>query len=291
MKRISVLLLALCLLVGCAAQNPAPLQPTVRMPQRVVAASGSFAQIWQLAGGTLQGTTNDSFEDGFADPALVEDVGGVHSPSLEKILALAPDLLLLSSDIPKQAALKEQLAAAGIFANYFSLETFEDYLAMLEFCTNFTGRSDLYQQNGLAVQAKIQKILQQPHNTYVPKVLLVRVGAGRVTARGSNTMAGAMLKDLGCVNIADSDASLLEELSLEVILREDPNFIFATAMGNDTAKTQQILQAALLGNPAWASLSAVRNNHYLMLPKALFHQKPNNRWDEAYQYLLDLLYG
>ena len=37
-----------------------------------------------------------------------------------------------------------------------------------------------------------------------------------------NSVLGEMLAALGCVNIADSDASLLEELSMEAILAADP---------------------------------------------------------------------
>ena len=37
-------------------------------------------------------------------------------------------------------------------------------------------------------------------------------------------------------------------------------------------------------------LTAIREKRYTILPKELFHFKPNARWDEAYRYLYDLLY-
>ena len=40
-----------------------------------------------------------------------------------------------------------------------------------------------------------------------------------------------MLEDLRCTNIADSDASLLEELSMESILAADPDYIFLVLQG------------------------------------------------------------
>ena len=43
-----------------------------------------------------------------------------------------------------------------------------------------------------------------------------------------------MLADLGCVNIADSDESLLDDLSMEAIIAADPQYIFVTIQGNDS---------------------------------------------------------
>ncbi len=257
---------------------------------RVVAASGSFAQVWLLAGGTLTGTTEDAFKD---DPHIneeVADIGSLHAPSLEAIIALNPQLVILSADISGHAVLYDQLTAANITAAYFSVETFDDYLNMLKICTDITGRNDLYEQNGLSIRENVRKIVANTEGKPSPRILLLRAGAGKVTARNSDTMAGAMLRDMGCSNIADSETGLLDNLSLEVIIQQDPDFIFVTTMGDSEEKAQKALQDTLLSNPAWADLSAVKGNRYIALPKDLFHQKPNNRWDEAYEKLWEILY-
>ncbi|MDR3092226.1 MAG: ABC transporter substrate-binding protein [Clostridiales bacterium] len=258
---------------------------------RTVVCSGSFARVWILAGGELLGATSDFFEDNFSDGTEgVTDIGGLHEPSLERILALRPSFIILSADIPAEVKLKEALASAGIPAAYFSVETFDDYLAMLKICTDLTGRSDLYERNGERIRADIDEIIGRAKDKPSPKVLLVRAGAGKVAARGGDTMAGAMLKDMGCVNIADTNESLLADLSMEIIIKEDPDFIFAVAMG-DESKSRRLLEETLQNDPAWSNLSAVKNNRYILLPKDLFHQKPNDRWAESYEYLWDKLYG
>ncbi|MDR2671080.1 MAG: ABC transporter substrate-binding protein [Oscillospiraceae bacterium] len=259
-------------------------------PARVVVCTGSLAEIWRLAGGDLLGATSDAFEDGFADPDQTADVGGLHDPNPERILSLRPALVILSADIAKQTALKEPLAAARVPTAYFSVETFADYLAMLGICTDITGRDDLYAQNGTAVAADVAAVLERTKGKPAPTVLLIRAGAGKVTARGSDTMAGSMLKEMGCVNIADSAGSLLSDLSLEVIIQEDPDYILAVAMGDETGN-KQLLDALFQSNPAWRHLAAFENNRYVLLPKDLFHQKPNNRWAESYECLWDILYG
>lgn len=49
-------------------------------------------------------------------------------------------------------------------------------------------------------------------------------------------MTGAMLKDLGAINIADADDSLLENLSMENIIADDPEDIFVVTMGPASRK-------------------------------------------------------
>lgn len=258
---------------------------------RVVAASTSFAQTWLLAGGTLAGTTQDAIDELSDLPKGTANVGSLHDPSLEQLVALKPQLVLLSADIAGHVKLYDSLKAAGIPAACFSVEKFDDYLNMLNIATDITGRKDLYQKNGLQLQSQIQEIISKTKEKPSPKVLLLRSNSTKVAARNSDTMAGAMLKDMGCTNIADSEKGLLENLSMEVILKEDPDFIFVFYMGESAEKAQESMQKQLLSQPAWASLTAVKNNRYIVLPKELFHLKPNNRWAESYQTLWDALYG
>ncbi|GHU78767.1 hypothetical protein FACS1894191_0130 [Clostridia bacterium] len=265
---------------------------TVKSHSRVVAASGSFAQTWLLAGGRLAASTEDAFgEYSGVDPDTVKNIGLLKNPSLELIFACKPDFVILSADIQGHGSLREQLEAAGITTAYFSVETFGEYLDMLKICTDITGRDDLYERNGAAIQSQINAAVARSAGKDPAAVLLVRSYSSGVSAKGSDNMTGAMLKDLGCVNIADSENSLLDELSMEIIIREDPDFIFVTTMGDGREKALETLRAGIQANPAWQELSAVKNGRYHVLPKELFHLKPNNRWGESYEILADILYG
>ena len=74
-----------------------------------------------------------------------------------------------------------------------------------------------------------------------------------------------MLSDLGCVNVADREAALLENLSLESILAADPDYIFVVLQGSDAADAQEILEKTLLSNPAWNTLRAVQEGNFYTL--------------------------
>ena len=58
----------------------------------------------------------------------------------------------------------------------------------------------------------------------------------------------------------------------------------------DEQKALDYLNGLIEGNPAWSELAAVKEGRYIVLPKDLFHYKPNNRWGESYQYLGEILY-
>ena len=258
---------------------------------RVVAAYGSFAEAWLLAGGELVGVTQDALEQ--RDLGLPEDiavVGTVKEPNAEEIIALEPDLVLLASDITAQAEIRDVLENAGLACAFFQVDTFADYAFMMEQLCAITGREDLYEENVNQVGQQIEEAQANAAlSSTRPNVLLIRAFSTGIKAKTDDELAGAILKDLGAHNIADDHPSMLEDLSLEEVIAADPDYIFVTTMG-DEQKALDYLNGLIQQNPAWSELSAVKEDRYIVLPKDLFHYKPNNRWGESYQYLGEILY-
>ena len=265
-------------------------QIVISEAKKVAVMSGSFAQVWQLAGGDLYATTEDAWDDESLN--LGDDVinlGSLKNPNVETIIDSDVDFVILSANIEGHVAIGDTLKNAGINTAYFDIETFDDYLDMLHICAEITGDAKAYKENGLEIKKQIEEQIERVDGTE-KNVLLIRAYSSGAKARNSNNMTGKMLKDLGCTNIADSDKGLLEDLSMEAIIAQDPDYIFVTIMGDEDAALQTVEQL-LTSNPAWNELSAVKNNRYYVLDKELFHNKPNNRWGESYKILADILYG
>lgn len=262
-------------------------------PQRVAALLGSYAEAWILAGGgdSLAAVTQDAYEErGLELGEQVVNLGVKHETDLEALFAAQPDFVLLSTEVDSQLALKESLDAAGIPAAWFRVESFPEYLSLMEVFTGLTGREDLYECNALAVQEQVDRALERAPQEGGPTVLLLRAYSGGVRAKNSDNIAGKMLADLGCQNIADSDSGLLEELQMEAILSADPEEIFVTTMGSSDEKALQSLRELFDSDPAWQSLTAVKEDRVHVLDKELFHYKPNARWGESYEVLANILY-
>lgn len=263
-------------------------------PQKVAALIGSFADVWNLAGGSVCAAPDDAWSDFGLDIDGAVNIGGAHSPSLELLLSAEPDFVIASASTAANVDMKEVLENAKITVAYFDVDCFEDYLDMLDICTDITGRKDLYEKNGLNIKNKIEKIKENMEGNNIPDeqktVLLLRASAGFVKAKNSEgTVLGEMLSDLGCINIADSDKSLLENLSIESILKSDPYRIFIVTMGDDTDAARNSLSRIMKENPAWNDLGAVKENRMYFMDKKLFNLKPNARWADAYEQLYEIL--
>ena len=308
-KYIQIIALLLCfaMLAACSPEPVSQGQDAVtftdalgrqvavpKNPERVAALIGSFADVWVLAGGTLCAAAEDAWEDfGLELPDAV-NIGGAHSPSLEAVFAADPDLVIASASTASNVEMKETLEAAGITVAYFDVDNFEDYLSMLDICTDITGRKDLYEQNGLALHAQIEAIKEELDRQALPEhrrtILLLRAHSGSVKAKGSSgTILGEMLADLGCINIADSDTSLLETLSIESIIRQEPYRIFVVTMGDDSQKAMDNLNQMMQDNPAWGTLEAVEAGRLHLMDRKLFNMKPNADWAVSYEILSELL--
>ncbi len=271
---------------------------TVSSYHRVAVLIGSFTDIWLLSGGTVVAAARDSWTsfDLGLDESVV-NIGSHVEPDVEQLIAANPDFVIASANTEADLALEELLTNANITVAYFAVSNFDDYLHMLKICTDITGRTDLYQQNGLAVKAQIESVRERSHQRkeqgeIMPKVLFLRASAGAIRAKGSEgNIGGEMLADLGCINIADSDNSLLEDLSMEAVITANPDIILITTQGTDTEAIQKNVEETLLNNPAWAALEAVKTGKYFMIEKELYNLKPNARWGEAYEKLEKLLFG
>lgn len=313
MKRMICLLLCgvlLAMLSACGGSEPAPAETktpeesitftddlgrevTLAKPSRVAALIGSFTDVWCLAGGqdTLVAAANDSWTQfGLDLPETVENLGTTTDPNLELLLAAEPDFVIGSTKTEADLELLETLEESGIPAAYFNVSSFEDYLRMLEICARLTGCPENYEEYGVKVQARIDEAKARADGSS-PSVLYVRAtGASCKVKNSRDTVLGEMLAGLGCVNIADSESGLLENLSLETILVSDPDYIFVVIQGTDTTKAERLLETTLLSNPAWNELSAVQEGRYHVMDQRLYNVKPNARWGEAYEKLADILY-
>lgn len=317
------LCLALCL-GGCAASGERPtsddaaaqsdgaathefvddLGTTVSVadPQRVVAAMGSFARMWELAGGELVGASDDAFSNYAIESDGASSVGDFSDPSLEAIIALDPDFAIMTAGTggrggaSSQEALRDALESSGIEAAYFNVSTFDDYArVMQEFCV-ITGRDDLYAQHVEEVRDRIEGViaeadalLESGHAS--PRVLLATSYSGGIRVQDSSSMTGAMLKDLGATNIADENPSLLSDFSIEAAIEADPDCIVLIPMGDDAQAAERNLQSWILDNPAWESMQAVKAGNVTLLDAEGFLYKPNEKWDESYRTLFEVVYG
>ncbi len=263
--------------------------------KKTVALSKSVAEMWRLAGGEVSATTDYGLELEGAKNAI--SVGGLTIASLEAIISVNPELVIMTLDIPLHKKIHASLRDFGIKTYIADVKSFADYEKVMTDFTALTGRKDLYDKNVVQVKKAIEKVVKK--NAQKVAALTRSPAAGRSGAAASEASAtylflrvssakNKVLKDhfgneifqgFGLKSIV-SDDSPLDEIGVEAIVNADPDYIFVVAQG-DQKRADEAFYKAYKSNPAWAGLTAVKNDRVFMLPKELFKYKPNDRWAEA----------
>lgn len=280
--------------VYAAFQDDAGNQITLyQKPERVAVLFSSYAEIWELAGGSVSITVGESIERGFAgENALLVDKGAGKTIHTEELIAAEPDFVIGSTDLAEQVEVCSLLCSLGIPSAVFRVETFQDYANMMSICCSITGCTDNFRHYVSDVEQEIHDVLASiPESDQPKRILFIRCGSSASSTKAKtaqNHFVCDMLEELGTYNIAENAPVLLDGLSMEEILMENPEYIFFSTMGNEDAARAYMEQ--LLQTEPWQALDAVKNDHYVYLPKNLFQFKPNHRWGEAYHYLSEILY-
>ena len=300
MKKIFIIICIVILLSACTKKTESEdifvftddlsREVSVSSHERVAALIGSLAQIWMLAGGDVVACPDDGWND--LNLNLSEEtvnLGKISKLNLESLIQANPDFILASPNNNQQLTWKDNFDSMALPAAYLEVYDFNDYLHVLDIFTSITGRRDLFEKYGESVEREIKQILSQKRNDS-PKVLCMLASSAYFKAKNSeSSIMGAMLRDLGCINLADSEASLLENLSIEYILKEDPEYIFITQRGDDEEGMKKYVSSYFDEHPLWKELTAVKNGNVYFMDKTLYNLKPNHRWAEAYRGLLEVL--
>lgn len=260
-------------------------------PQKTAVLFSSLAECWIEAGGEVYVTVRESVERGLVkEETELVDKGAGKTVDTEKLISLEPDFVICSADIASHRDVASALKKAKIPVAMLRMDTFEDYLTILRTLTKITGKTENYEQFGENAKSEIEKIISNGKRENNPKILFVRSGSSYSSAKAKkadDNFAAKILEDFGCVNIADKAEVLLDNLSAEVILKENPQYIFVSVMG-DYDNSKAYMQE-LLAKKEYASLDAVKNGRVYFLPKELFQYKPCGRWAESYRYISSIL--
>lgn len=183
-----------------------------------------------------------------------EKIGGFTSPSLEKIVALQPDLVLVTTD--KKASLIPGLENAGLTVLAFSPKSIADTLKTIQVIGQATSANGSATSLNAGLQKRIDAVTAKVQT--IPPEQRLRVyyelWYEPLMSAGPGTLASDLIEKAGGKSISADAREDYAEISEEIILSRDPQVMLHTyAHGQALPDAAQISQ-----RPGWAELSFVK---------------------------------
>ena len=280
MKTLAALLLALCCTAAAAVtvRDDRGVDVTLRVPpRRIVTLLPSLTEtVCQLdACERLVGV--DDYSNWPASVAALPHLGGLDDVVVERVVALRPDLVLLSST----ARALPRLQALGIPVLGLDIKTLGDVRrvsAIVGQALQVPGAPALWRRIESGIDAAARSVPQSARGTTV----YFEVSDGPYAA-GEASHIGELLARLGAANIVPARLGSVPKLNPEFVVRADPQVIMLAERD----------AASLASRPGWSRLRALREGRVCAFTPAQGDAiaRPGPRLDEGAQLLADCLAG
>lgn len=262
-------------------------------PQRVVILNASNVDMYYGAGGTVVGRpTTTSYDPELAKKLDgVAEVGNIHSPNIEAILNLNPDLVI-GVNVPFHTNLRETLAQAGIPLIINKLDAYEDVLTTLTFYGELTGNEKAAAEEKERIVSAHDEVVAKAKQHTPPKSLVVFGAPNSFNMATSQSFCGSLLAELGGGNIADTadgvDGAFVP-LSMEYIAKANPEVIFFISMSPNPTIADSFKQQ-MQDSSVWQGVDAVKNGRIYYLSGNLFTVNPGTKIGQSLEILYKDLY-
>jgi iron complex transport system substrate-binding protein len=255
----------LILTVIAAAALAGPAQALCASPQRIVSLAPSITEILYAIGLESRLVAVSDYCDRPAGAKLKPKIGGLSNPSLEMIVSLRPDIVLMTTDgNPKD--INDRLVKLGIRTYVFEARRIAELPGEIRRMGAALGAEKDSEKLARRFERTIAK-LRTKSKTSSGRALCVIQPEPLIVAAGGNAIQDA-LEILGWANIAAGAGTKYVKYSIEELIRQSPDVILI-GMGHSrmVEDSQDFLQKIRM-------LPAVKNGRVYFISDALFRLGP-----------------
>ena len=243
---------------------------SVHVPQpvrRIVSLAPSLTETIYALGLQDRLVGDTDYCDFPADAEKKTKVGGIINPSLEQIVALRPDLVLVTQ--VNRLETLHALEGLGIPSYATDPRTVQEIVSSTERLADVLGVPEA----GATVGANLERHLadlRQRLSGSAPRRVLFIVWPDPLISVGKNTFIADALRLAGASSIVDSSQDW-PQMSLEEVVRLQPDFlVFAEAHSDSVQNDFDVLAE----RPGWRGLDAVRNRRFAVISDAVNRPAP-----------------
>lgn len=253
---------------------------SVRLPgpaQRVVSLLPSLTETVCELGACERLVGVDDYSDWPPQVQRLPRLGGVADVPLERVVALQPDLVLLSAS----SRAIDRLQALGVPVMGLELKTLADVERVLHKvgqALGAPGAGPLWRRIETGLDDAARRIPPERRGTTV----YFEIDSGLYAASASSHV-GEMLARLHTVNVVPGDLGSVPRISPEFVVRQDPQLIMVP----------QRQAAGLANRPGWGRMRAVREGRVCAFAPSRSDVivRPGPRLGEAAGLLADCIIG
>jgi len=290
-KVLSLCLVSMMALTACSKGEQLQEEKDSVPDKKIVSATVSATQVLDKFDANLVGipTTKTTLPDKYKD---LPEVGQAMAPNLEIVASLKPDLFIVDSMFKEK--IEKSLKEYDLNAFYFETGTYSKYIESIQKLGTELGKKD--EANKIVEEFKLteKEVAKKAKDGEKPKVAVLFGGGDNFMLATKTSYLGDLVNTVGAENIADGldgkvDSGYIQ-FSMEQIVKEDPDYILRFAHG-DVEETKKSYEKAFDKNPAWQTLSAVKNGNVVDLDSSVFNVSANIFVKDAIKELGDILYS
>lgn len=266
--------------ISCTAP-PAP-AGAARAPERIVSLTPALTEILFAvgAGGRVVGVTQ--YCDFPAEAKSKPKVGGYVNPSVEAVLALRPDLVLVSPG-PGNRDSALAMRRAGLRLEIVPAETLDESLAAIESVGRLAGDEAAGRELVARVRARLDAVAKRV--AAAPRIpTLFCIQTEPVIAAGRDTLPSQLLEIAGGANVVRQPR--YPRLDIEAVAAAKPELILQARM--DVSEASAHTEEAFWKR--WPSVPAVSRGRVVVLRDDL-SLRPGPRVADAAEELAAILHG
>lgn len=236
-------------------------------PRRIISLLPSLTETVCALGACDRLVGVDRYSNHPASVNVLPKLGGLDDTQIETIVALKPDVVILSAS----SRVQDRLASLGIKLLVLETRSHEDVRRVLGKIGELLGVAEpqkVWQQIDTAVNQAAASVPASVKG----QTIYYEIDSAPYAA-GESSFIGETLTRLGVKNIVGKELGPFPKLNPEFIVRADPQIIMVSQRSG----------ASLPGRPGWAGIRALRNKQLCIFPKeeAEVISRPGPRMGEA----------
>ena len=244
---------------------------TVRVPQpvqRIVSLAPSLTETIYALGLQDRLVGDTDYCDYPPDAQKKTKVGGAINPSLEQIVALRPDLVLVTKGLNLLETV-HSLDSLGISSYGTDPHNVRDIISSTEHLAQVLGVPEAGSSVGADLERHLADLQRRLNGLSTRRVLFI-VWSDPLISVGKHTFIADAMRLAGGTSIVDSEQDW-PQMSLEEVVRLQPDFLVFAASHSEVGQNDFDVLAE---RPGWRGLEAVRNRRFAVISDAVNRPAP-----------------